>query len=257
MNLKEITPLILTYNEANNLGRVLEQLGWADDIVIVDSGSTDQTKEIAGRIAKTRWFERAFDCHAKQWQFGLEDTGIKTEWILALDADYVLTEQLVDELGRLEPENDGYAIGFRYCIDGRPLRGSLYPPIIALYRRDLASYYQDGHTQRLALQGSVGTLDAKILHDDRKSFEHWLASQYKYAAIEAEMLKNASWKSLSWSSRLRRSIVLMPVLVPVYCLTLKGGILDGVAGLRYAFERALAEALIAKRLLELYLAFSR
>jgi glycosyltransferase involved in cell wall biosynthesis len=101
--LNQITPLILTYNEAPNLGRTLDRLAWARDIVIVDSLSTDDTRAIAARYPSVRVFDRAFTSHAEQWNFGLEQTGIKTDWVLALDADFVLTEDVIREIGALSP----------------------------------------------------------------------------------------------------------------------------------------------------------
>src|SRR5436853_2457479 len=83
--LDSITPLILTYNEAANIGRTLEQLRWARDIVVVDSFSDDETVEIAGSFPHVRVFQRKFDNHGAQWNFGLSETGIATEWVLALD----------------------------------------------------------------------------------------------------------------------------------------------------------------------------
>ena len=93
--LQNITPLILTYNEAPNIGRTLEQLRWARDIVVVDSFSNDETLEIVSRFPQVRIYQREFDSHEKQWNFGLKETGISLEWVLALDADYVLTEEFL------------------------------------------------------------------------------------------------------------------------------------------------------------------
>ena len=124
--LNEITPLILTFNEAPNIARTLDRLSWARDIVVVDSVSTDDTRAIAARYPSVRVIERAFTTHAEQWNFGLEQTGIKTDWVLALDADFVLTEDVVREIGALSPPEDvdGYRASFTYCIDGTPLRSA-------------------------------------------------------------------------------------------------------------------------------------
>src|SRR5437764_11178163 len=96
--LEQITPLILTYNESPNIGRTLEQLRWARDIVVVDSLSDDETLEIAKGFPQVRVFQRQFDTHGVQWNFGLNETAISTEWVLALDADFVLSPELVDEI---------------------------------------------------------------------------------------------------------------------------------------------------------------
>src|SRR6185295_6822458 len=101
--LDQITPLILTYNEAPNIARSLAALSWAKDIVVVDSFSDDNTIEIAHSFPNVRVFQRAFDCHRNQWEFGLKETGISTAWVLALDADYVLSDELVAEIAQLTP----------------------------------------------------------------------------------------------------------------------------------------------------------
>src|SRR5215218_8013153 len=102
--LDQITPLVLTYNEAPNIARTLAALSWAKDIVVVDSFSDDNTVEIAKSFPHVRVFQRAFDCHRNQWEFGLKETGISTAWVLALDADYVISDDLVNELADLKPD---------------------------------------------------------------------------------------------------------------------------------------------------------
>ena len=90
--LAQITPVVLTYNEAANIGRVLARLTWADRVVVLDSFSTDETESIASGYPNVTFQQRRFDTHANQWNFGLRETGIGTPWVLALDADYVLPE---------------------------------------------------------------------------------------------------------------------------------------------------------------------
>src|SRR5437762_3277104 len=101
--LEQITPLILTYNEAPNIGRSLEKLRWAREIVVVDSFSNDETIEIVSRFPQARIFQRQFDNFASQCNFGLKEAGINTEWVLSLDADYILTDELIDELVTICP----------------------------------------------------------------------------------------------------------------------------------------------------------
>src|SRR5436190_5121205 len=108
--LSQITPLLLTYNEAPNIGRTLERLRWARDIVVVDSFSDDETLEIVSSFSQARVYQRPFDNFAAQWNFAARETGIVTEWVLGLDADFVLTPELIDELKSLQPaqETHGY-----------------------------------------------------------------------------------------------------------------------------------------------------
>jgi len=248
----EITPLIITYNEAPNLERTLERLSWAKDIVIVDSMSTDATRVIASRYPAVRVFERAFTTHAEQWNFGLQQTGITTEWVLALDADFVMTTEAIGEISELSPPPAvaGYRVPFTYCINGTPLRSGVYPPVTVLYRRDAAIYEQDGHTQRVRVDRTVMPLSSRILHDDRKPLSHWIASQVRYMRLEADKLESAPDSALASVDRLRKLIVVAPPLMFVRCLFIGGGILDGWAGLFYALQRATAELILSLSLIE-------
>lgn len=250
--LNQITPLILTFNEAPNIGRTLDRLSWATDIVVVDSMSTDDTRAIAARYPAARVFERPFTTHAEQWNFGLAQTAITTEWVLALDADFVLTDAAISEISALAPAPDveGYRASFTYCIDGRPLRSAVYPPVTVLYRRARATYRQDGHTQRVHLHGSVLELSSRILHDDRKPLARWIASQVKYMRLEAEKLAAAPASSLGLADRARKWVVVAPPLMFLYCLFVRGGIVDGWPGLYYALQRAAAELILSLSLIE-------
>lgn len=250
--LDQIEVLILTWNEEANLARTLDALKAFPKIVVLDSGSADATLNIAERYPNVRVCSRPFDNHAAQWNHGLASSGVTGAWVLALDADYVLPAALVDEIASLDP---GQAVGgfwarFRYCIDGKPLSGSLYPPVMVLYRRDGASYLQDGHTQRVVVPGHSRTLRGEIFHDDRKPMSSWLAAQDRYARLECALLLATPWSKLGWRDRLRRMIVITPWLVPLYCLTIGQGFLDGRHGLLYAVQRGIAEAILSARLLQ-------
>lgn len=248
----KITPLLLTYNEAPNIERVLERLDWANDIVVVDSVSTDGTREILARYPKVRVFERAFTTHSEQWNFGLEQTGINTDWVLALDADYVLSCALVEEIGVLidRPDVTGYLASFEYCVNGRALRGAAYPPVVALYRKSGARYIQDGHTQRLLTDGKLARLKGRILHDDRKPLGQWLVAQARYMRLEAEKLSLLAPGELGAADRLRKLIVIAPVVMLFYCLFARGNVFDGWPGIFYALQRTTAEAILSLFLLQ-------
>jgi glycosyltransferase involved in cell wall biosynthesis len=250
--LDQITVLILTFDEAPNIGRTLDALDGFSDIVVLDSHSRDATVEIASRYPGVRVATRPFDTHAEQWNHALAQC-TEREWVLALDADYVLTDALVKEMASLSPGEAicGYRIHFNYCVYGRRLSGALYTPVLALYRRQAAHYVQDGHTQRAVVSGDVLRLNGRIDHDDRKPLERWLSSQARYAMLEADSLLRTPWSKLKMSQRIRRLVLIAPWLVPLYCLTVCRGIFDGWAGLFYAFQRGIAESILAIRLLEL------
>ena len=257
MNLHDITPLILAYNEAPNIRNCLDPLEWAADIVVVDSGSTDGTVELASDYARVRMHGRAFDTHARQWNYGLKETGIGTDWVLGLDADYRVSKPFVREMEKLEPTPavSAYRAPFIYAVFGRKLRGGVYPPVAVLFRRTACNFVQDGHTHRLAVrEGDTRFLNSALVHDDRKPFRRWLASQEKYMALEADKLASTPDSELGLADRLRKKIVFTPFLVFMYSLIAKRGILDGWAGIYYATQRMTAEAILSVKLVEKRLA---
>ena len=250
--LDRITPVILTYNEEPNIGRTLARLQWARDIVVVDSFSTDGTLEILKRFPQVRLFQRKFDSHAAQWNYAARETGVTTQWVLAIDADYILPEETIAEFRDIDPDGpvDGYTARFRYCISGTPLRGSLYPPVTVLFRREKGSFYQDGHTHRLKLDGASRMLSNAFLHDDRKPLSHWLNAQDRYMRLEVANIAGKPWDELSMADRVRQFPLIAPFAVFANCYLLNGGFLDGRAGLYYALQRMLAEALLGLRMIE-------
>ncbi|WP_413167493.1 glycosyltransferase family 2 protein [Capilliphycus salinus ALCB114379] len=248
--LEKITPLILTYNESPNIYRTLKQLTWAKRIVVIDSYSTDSTLEIFKSYPQVEIFQREFDTHTNQWNYGLEK--VTSEWVLSLDADYRLTDELIEELKKI-PVNtqfDSYFVRFRYCVFGQPLRGTILPPREVLFKREKAIYIDDGHTQLLQVKGNSGMLSSCIDHDDRKSLSRWLWAQDRYMIIEAKKLLETPASELSLSDRIRQKIIFAPFIVLFYCLIFKGGIFEGRAGFYYAFQRTLAELWLSIRLLE-------
>ena len=269
-----LTVLILAYNEEANIGRTLGALKFAPEVVILDSGSTDRTIEIAkSSHQNVRVVHRAFDSHPNQWNFGLDQ--VTTEWVLTLDADYEVSPQLAAEIGALglDSKEIGYWAEFEYRIYGHPLRGSSYPARIVLFKRSQARYVDDGHTQtlwlkdmdgalrappktetltaeKLKLEGQrIGKLSGKIYHDDRKPLSRWIQEQDRYARLEAEHLLGKPLDRLSSQDRLRRRVFFAAPAMFLYLLVGRGLILDGWPGWLYVAQRTIAELLLSMRLL--------
>jgi glycosyltransferase involved in cell wall biosynthesis len=250
MDRATVTPLLITFNEIQNIERTLTKLDWAARVVVVDSGSTDGTLDVLAKDPRIEVVQRPFDSFADQCNFGL--THIRTDWVLSLDADYELSDAFVAELADLEPapEVAGYKAAFVYRIHGHPLRAALYPPRAVLYRVDGALYENEGHGHRIRLQGRLLALKGAIYHDDRKPLSRWLDSQLRYAAREAAHLLETPRERLGRIDRIRLMGWPAPILVLGYVLFAKGVILDGKAGWFYAFQRLLAEVLLALELLD-------
>lgn len=243
-----ITPLLLTLDEEANLGRCLAGLGWAERIVVIDSGSRDGTLDLCRAHGRVEVFHRDFDRFAAQANFGLEK--ITTPWVLSLDADYVVPDGFLAELEGLDPAPGmgGYAAGFRYCVYGRPLRASLYPPRTVLFRREGSTYRDDGHAHRVRVEGTVGRLRAVLAHDDRKPLRRWFASQARYATEEADKLLGTPAADLSSADRLRATGWAAPPAVLLWTLFGRGLILDGWRGWFYVLQRVCAECMLAATL---------
>ena len=280
--MNSLSVLILTLNEEANIGRTIQALPEVEEVLVVDSGSSDRTLSIAADSSKNlRVVTRAFDSHTAQWNFGLDQ--VKTEWVLTLDADYELSKELRAEIMALHPSGDvsGYFADFVYRIYGHSLRASSYPPRVVLFRTSHGRYVDDGHTQTLWIysasrelrppSASAGTktLSGKIYHDDRKSLSDWLQAQDRYAILEARHLleigksgKSESGRnagegaarlsnapSLSVQDRLRLKIFFAAPAMFFYLFFWRGLILDGWPGWFYVAQRTLAELLLSVRLL--------
>jgi glycosyltransferase involved in cell wall biosynthesis len=245
-----LTALILTHNEKENIARMLAALPPLQESVLIDSFSTDETVDIAKAAGpNVRILEREFDSFAGQCNFGLSQ--ITTEWVLSLDADYVLSVELSAEIAALDPPRDvaGYSVDFRYSIYGHPLRGSAYPPRVVLYRKDKARYRDEGHGHRVVIDGKVEKLAGKIYHDDRKPLSQWIQAQDRYAKLEARYLLSRPLSELNFQDRLRRKIFFAAPAMFFYLLFARGLVLDGWPGWFYVAQRCIAELLLSMRLL--------
>jgi glycosyltransferase involved in cell wall biosynthesis len=248
--LHEITPMVFTLNEEANIGRTLGKLTWAKKILVIDSGSTDRTLEIVHQYPQAIVFRRDFDTAACQFNFGL--THVDSEWVLCLGADYVLSDGLISEMARLRPADNvgGFWVKFVYRIFGHSLRNSVYPPNVVLYRRSAAVYFDEGHTERVRIDGELLNLNHPIYHDDRKPISRWFNSQTRYASLEANYLLAGDASKFGRVDRIRLLIIPAPILMFFYVLFVKRCLLDGWPGWYYTFQRVCAETMLSIELLD-------
>jgi glycosyltransferase involved in cell wall biosynthesis len=244
----QVTPVVLTYNEAPNISGSLESLRWAHRVVVVDSGSSDETERLARAFPNVSWHVRAFDTHARQWEYGIRDTGISSPYVLALDADYRVPPAFVAELRDrfVTGPYDGGIAGFEYRVLGRPLLGSVYPPKPVVFRPERVRLEQPGHTQEMHVSGTLYRFATRLIHEDRKAVARFVASQVNYARLEARRLAAGGSR---WQDRVRRT-GLMPIVAAVAAYLRAGGPLRGRSALRYAYERAVFECILAMQVLE-------
>jgi len=244
-----ITPVILTFNEESNIEATLTSLRWASRVVVLDSGSTDQTEQIARSFENVDWLVRTFDTHRAQWQHAIHGTSITTVYVLALDADMRPGVGFQDELSVFleRKEFAGASIAFDYRTLGRGLMGSIYPAQVRLFRHDRVSIDQHGHTQVVEVNGPVCTFRSRLIHEDRKPMSRWLSNQMKYASLEAIRIKRAPKRNLKDCLRMAG---ISPAIWGVYAYARAGGPFRPSASRAYAYERIIFESILARLLTE-------
>lgn len=246
-----MSALILTYNEEENIERALSELQWLERVVVLDSYSTDSTISLVNKFPNTEVHFRKFDTFANQWNFGL--SLLDSKWVLSLDADYVLTKEFIAETVSVMKQDRivAYNTRFKFVVFGKSLLRNNTTPRPILFMKKFCEYYDDGHTQRLAVNGPVSSFESYILHDDRKPLTRWLTNLDGYSVKECKkILEPPKGTRLRFSGHVRKTKVFAPFLVFFYCLLVNGAIFDGWRGWYYTLQRTLVEILFALRLVE-------
>jgi glycosyltransferase involved in cell wall biosynthesis len=229
---------IITKNEEANLARTLASVNFAAQIVVLDSGSTDRTIEIA-HAANTAVYE-------EQWQgfAAAKNSAIAKctgAWVLSLDADEELTPELQTEIQLLlasNPPVDAYFIRRRNLFLGRWIkRGGFYPdPKLRLFRRVPASVTTQPHFQdrpvheTIAFDGTTATLDHDLIHHAYPTLENYIEHMDRYSTLGSELLVASGKVSRSWPAFVC-NVVLAPKLTFLWNYVFRLGFLDGREGL--------------------------
>ena len=215
--------------------RCLDSVRWADEIVVVDSGSTDRTAELARRFTP-HVFSRALDRFDAQKNYGAaQATG---DWILSIDADEVVSEALKSEIQALlsrAPEEDSFAIPRHNIYFGRPVphvMGKDEP--IRLFKKEIARF--EGSVHEKITGRKTGRLKAPLMHFSCESRREWVEKHRRYVRMDAERQFEAG-RRFSWSR-----FLFSPARV--FALRYVGlqGWKDGGAGLAIAWEMAVSTA---------------
>jgi glycosyltransferase involved in cell wall biosynthesis len=229
---KTLSVVLITLNEAANLPRTLASVSWAQEIVVVDSGSTDATVEIA-RAAGARVFEQAWKGFAGQKNSAIEHaTG---EWVLSLDADEEVSPQLAGEIQGLlagEPQFSAYRVPRLNHFLGRALRhGGYWPdPKLRLFRRGEARFAERPVHETMETGGPVGQLKGHLIHHCYPTLEDYVEHMNRYSSAGAKMLANEGQAPRSLGGLLWNS-VLNPAATFLYNYVFRLGFLDGREGL--------------------------
>jgi len=231
----KISAAIITYNEERNIARVVESLRCCDEIVVVDSGSTDRTVELATKLG-ARVIESGWRGFAGQKNYATERC--ENDWILSLDADEALSEALEGELWQIKkngPEYDAYTMPRMAQYLGRwILHSGWYPDRkVRLYNRQKAKWIGNFVHESVTVSGTIGHLHASILHFTCSSLSEHLKSMDRYTTLAAEQLVDQK-AHIGWTQ-----LALEPPWTFFRTYILQRGFLDGVEGLAIAHMAAL------------------
>jgi glycosyltransferase involved in cell wall biosynthesis len=227
----KISTVIITRNEQHHIARCVGSVrGVADEVLVVDSGSDDQTMEIAASLG-ARVLERPWRGYSDQKNFAAEQAA--KEWILSLDADEVLSDPLRLELIRLKKEGpaaDAYAFPRKAQYLGRWINHSGWYPDhkIRLYRRDKGIWAGAYVHESVVVKGTVVQCKGDLLHYTCDSIEEHLERLHRYTSLAAEEM----WQRGKTASQ--ASLVLAPLAAFIKSYFVKRGFLDGPQGLLIA-----------------------
>jgi glycosyltransferase involved in cell wall biosynthesis len=266
-----ISVLILTLNEEANLPRCLESVAWADDIVVLDSFSTDRTVEIA-RAAGARVVQREFDNWAAHQNWAVENIAFKHPWVYYSDADEVVTPELRDELRAVAQDaacpNVAYRLRYKNSFQGRWLKHcGIYPTWVMRFFRPERVRWERLVNPVPLIDGPAGRLKSHFIHHSfSKGLAAWFEKHNGYSEHEArENLRSLARGLSGWGRafsgdpvRRRRFLKELSCRLPCrpalrfgYMYFLRLGFLDGRAGFTYCQLLAMYEYLIVLKMLEL------
>lgn len=266
-----VSILILTLNEEANLAACLRALRWSDDIVVLDSGSTDRTREIAASF-DVRFQHRAFDDYAAQRNFALNEIAYKHQWLLMVDADEVVSEELAEEIKNAVTNDDDETCLYRmrrkdYLLGRWIKHSSGYPTWFGRLMKIGRVSIERAINEEYVTTGKVGFLKHHLLHYPfNKGFHAWFEKHNRYSTMEAEArvvslnahtassrLWKDVWKNLRAADptirrreikRLVYKLPGRPALMFGALYILRGGFLDGYAGLTFCTLRSFYEYMI-------------
>lgn len=265
-----LSVLILTLNEEANIVACLESVRWCDDVVVLDSFSTDRTVELA-RAGGARVVQRAFDDYARQRNFGLREIAYRHPWVLMLDADERVPEELRAEMlaavTRAADSTALFSMRRKDHMFGRWIRrGSGYPTWFGRLARIGRVWVERPINEEFHAEGERALLSAHLHHYPfNKGLSAWLQKHDRYSTMEAELRAGAPPGPLRLASLFgrdplarRRELKALvyrlpgrPVVMFAALYVIRGGFLDGRAGLTFSLLRAWYEFMIDCKYAEL------
>ena len=253
-----VSVIITTYNEGQNLARCLCALKDFDEVIVVDSNSTDNTKEIAiahgARVENFMWNGE----YPKKRQYCLDNIKTKHDYIFFVDGDEEVTPELIDEIQALDFKTAGYFVKGKYIWRGKKLNHGLQNNKLVLFDRSKIEFpiiddldidgmgEMEGHYQpvlKAEYVDRIESLSTPLLHFAYEDADGWLARHARYAKWEAEMITRNAYPRdpVFWREKLKvlfRNMPLRGLVAFSHSYLWKRGFLDGRAGYEFARSRA-------------------
>ena len=226
-NGRRLSATVIAQNEASRIGDCLDSLSWADEIIVVDGGSTDGTQEIC-RAKGAHVLEKAWPGYAAQKNYALDNASCS--WILSLDADEKVTDELRSEIEALldrSPECDGYYVPRKNLFRGRQMRGRAFYPDhqMRFFRKGAGRFNDRAVHESVEIRGRTGTLRGALEHRSYESVSDYLQRIEHYSALAASDMKRRGIRP-NWAQ-----ICLRPPARFIRNYVVKRGFIDGMDGL--------------------------
>ena len=233
--MEKLTAIIPTFNESHNIEAVLESVDFADEIMVVDSFSTDNTLSIAKKYTDFI-IQREYEYSASQKNWAIPQAN--NEWILLVDADERVTPELKSEiLGLLKSEDinkrDGYWIPRTSHFMGRDVKfGGWNDKVIRLFRKSKCKYEEKQVHAEIIDTGNIGKLNAKLYHDTYVTFDHHIEKLNRYAWLQAHDYDKKTGTLTPFH------FIVKPCWRFFKHYIIQGGFRDGVVGLVIAYNHS-------------------
>ena len=227
-----ISAAIICYNEQDNIERCLDALSWCEQIVIVDSGSSDRTLDLVKKYDRTEIHHRDFDNYIDQKNCALDHC--QHDWVISIDADEVLTPDLIEEIAKLPFDVDGYYIGRRTFLGEQEIKHGTWNPDynMRLFRRTQGRWGGSNPHERVLLDGSSQRLATRLLHYSFRDRDDYIERSEKYTHMIVGHFAKKGRKTffgeplIHWVGNFFKSYIL------------RRGFLDGSAGFFIAYHGA-------------------
>ena len=242
----KVTAYILAKNEEVNISNCLHALkNCGLPVVVLDSGSTDRTREVA-----LRWEAEVeaypYRDHVEALRYICQDRTPTDEFAVVVDADTVVSPELLNEAKLLLADSAAEVAVAPVIMywNGQPLNhGSLYPPKPFMFRGGAHYFVAVGHGEALIRGTRTGVTQYPLVHNDLKPFEAYLLAQLRYSD---NLESRGIYRKHSWRDRLRKTPFMM-LAVPAFSYFFRGGIFAGKIGLGYALDRFIAETIMYRQ----------